>query len=231
MPRHDLIGLEFAIYLKSNLLRALAATALDEWPQHIAKFVARLESSNLQDATALTVLLADLRAQIQIMANGIGEIASETVLDERTTITMSRDEVLAWFRAEMVTMTSRAPRMAGARSRLVEDPVQFIRAHYAESVTTAAIARAVGQSKHQVMTIFRRQMGQTIHDYLTYVRLQHGLELIREGYKIEAVSLMVGYRSRKNFYRHFKGVLGMTPLTYKLTLSSRKRPDAIDFVR
>ena len=60
-------------------------------------------------------------------------------------------------------------------------------------------------------------MGQTIHEYLTYVRLRHGLELLKQGYKIEAVCLMVGYKSRKNFYRHFKAVLGMTPLTYKLT--------------
>lgn len=213
-----MIGLEFAIYLKSNLLRTLAATSLDDWPRHIAKFAARLESSSLEDATALTVLLADLRAQIQIMANGLGEIASETGVGERTTTIMSRDEVLAWFRAEIVAMTSRAPRVVGARSRLVDDAVRFIHAHYAESVTAEAIARALGQPKHQVITIFRRQMGQTIHEYLTYVRLRQGLELIREGYKIEAVSLMVGYRSRKNFYRHFKGVLGMTPLTYKLTL-------------
>jgi AraC-like DNA-binding protein len=43
------------------------------------------------------------------------------------------------------------------------------------------------------------------------------MALIRQGQKIEAVSLMVGYRSRKNFYRHFKAAVGMTPLTYKLT--------------
>ena len=112
--------------------------------------------------------------------------------------------------------------MLGARSRLVEGAVQFIHAHYAESVTTAAIAGALGQSKRQVVTMFRRQMGQTMHEYLTHVRLQHGMELIREGYKIEAVSLMVGYRSRKDFYRHFKAVLGMTPLTYKVTVSQRE---------
>lgn len=41
------------------------------------------------------------------------------------------------------------------------------------------------------------------------------MELIAGGEKIEAVSLMVGYRSKKNFYRHFKAAVGMTPLTYK----------------
>lgn len=217
MPGHNLIGLQFAIYLKSNLLRTIAATTPDEWPHHVAKFIARLGGSTLQDATALAVLLADLRGQIRAVANEIGEMASEAAVDERTLMTMSRDEVVEWFRAEMLAITLRAPRPIGARSRLVEDAVQFIHEHYAESVTTAVIAAALGQSKRHVVTIFRRQTGQTIHEYLTYVRLRHGLELLKQGYKIEAVSLMVGYRSRKNFYRHFKAFLGMTPHTYKLT--------------
>ena len=39
--------------------------------------------------------------------------------------------------------------------------------------------------------------------------------LIRAGEKIEAISLLVGYRSKKNFYRHFKEQLGVTPTAYR----------------
>lgn len=218
MLRHDLTGLELAIFLKSNLLRTLAASAPDEWPRQIEQFVARLEASHLHDATALAVLLADLRAQLRVVAHAIGATASEAAIDEPALETMSHDEVLAWFRAEMLAITSKAPRKVGARSRPVEHAVQFIHDHYAEPVTIGAIAQALGQSERHVVTLFRREMGQTINEYLTHVRMCHGVELIRQGCKIEAVSLMVGYRSRKNFNRHFKAVLGMTPRTYKLTM-------------
>jgi two-component system response regulator YesN len=218
MPRHDLIGLELAIFLKSNLLRTLAATAPDEWSNHVAKFIARLEASNLQDATALAVLLADLRTQIGIVANAIGDRATEAAIDEPAMTSMSHDEVLTWFRAEMLAIISRAPRRVGVRSSLVEDVVQFIHRHYAESVTIGGIASALGQSRRQVVTAFRREMEQTINEYLTHVRMRHAVELIRQGCKIEVVSLMVGYRSRKNFYRHFKAVVGMTPRTYLLAV-------------
>ena len=218
MPQHDLSGLELAIFLKSNLLRTLAATEPDAWLRYIEKFVKRLEASNLQDATALAVLLADLCAQIRIVANASGATALAAAIDEPALMTMSHDEVLAWFRAETLAITSRVPRSAGARSRPVEHVVQFIHDHYAEPVTIDAIAQALGQSPRQVVALFRREMGQTINEYLTHVRMSHGVDLIRQGCKIEAVSLMVGYRSRKNFNRHFKAVLGMTPRTYKLTM-------------
>jgi AraC-like DNA-binding protein len=63
--------------------------------------------------------------------------------------------------------------------------------------------------------VFRKQTGQTIHTYLTQVRVLRALALIRAGEKIESVSQTVGYRSKKNFYRHFKEALGVTPVAYK----------------
>jgi AraC-like DNA-binding protein len=53
--------------------------------------------------------------------------------------------------------------------------------------------------------------------------LHHAAALIRTGEKIEAVSLLVGYRSKKNFYRHFKDELGVTPTVYRTTVAGRMR--------
>jgi AraC-like DNA-binding protein len=47
--------------------------------------------------------------------------------------------------------------------------------------------------------------------------------LIRNGEKIEAVSLLVGYRSKKNFYHHFRRHVGLTPLAYKAALFRSQR--------
>ena len=64
-------------------------------------------------------------------------------------------------------------------------------------------------------TLFRQQIGQTVHRYLTQVRMHHGAALIRQGEKIEAVSLLVGFRSKKNCYQHFNQQIGVTPVVYK----------------
>jgi len=74
---------------------------------------------------------------------------------------------------------------------------------------------ALGRSKRYLATLFHHQTGQTVHGFLTEVRMHHAASLIRSGEKIEAVSLLVGYRSKKNFYRHFKEQLGVTPTVYR----------------
>ena len=71
---------------------------------------------------------------------------------------------------------------------------------------------------------FTRRMGMSIHAYVTQCRLQRASKLIAEGYKIEAIALEVGYRSKKNFYRQFKHRFGQTPATYRNRTRSDSEP-------
>jgi AraC-like DNA-binding protein len=80
-----------------------------------------------------------------------------------------------------------------------------------------------GSSKRQLTTQFEREVGQTVHAYLTDVRIQRGAALVLSGERIEAVSLLVGYRSKKNFYRAFKSRMRMSPVEYR---ASGSRPEA-----
>ena len=53
-------------------------------------------------------------------------------------------------------------------------------------------------------------------EYLRRVRLLHALRtLIDEGGKIEPVALEVGYRGKKNFYRVFRQLTGLTPAQFR----------------
>jgi transcriptional regulator GlxA family with amidase domain len=63
--------------------------------------------------------------------------------------------------------------------------------------------------------MFRRVVGVSVHQWLTNVRLDRASTLIRDGVKVEAVSLLVGYRSKKNFYRQFRRRFGTTPFEYR----------------
>jgi AraC-like DNA-binding protein len=218
MTRHDLAGLDDVIHLKADLLRTLAGKESGEWPRHLEVFVARVDRSALRDLTALVVLLADLRAEIGVLAaaRGVSSGQPDAVDDKPRWTDMTRSDQLAWFQAD-VTGAARPARaaVASGRSALVDDTVRFIDEHYAERVTIGLLASALSRSKRELVTMFRRETGQTIHQYLTQVRMRRSMELIEQREKIEAVSLMVGYRSRKNFYRQFKAVVGLTPVAYR----------------
>ena len=62
--------------------------------------------------------------------------------------------------------------------------------------------------------MFRREVGVPMREWLTRVRLDNASALVRDGVKVEAVSMLVGYRSKKNFYRQFKRRFGTTPFAH-----------------
>ena len=93
--------------------------------------------------------------------------------------------------------------------------LDVIEREYAGVVTLRTLASAVGRKPAYLGRLFRQHVGSTARDYLTRVRLEHAAALIREGVKIEAVALSVGYRSKKNFYQQFKKQFGTTPMVFR----------------
>jgi len=91
----------------------------------------------------------------------------------------------------------------------------FVRANYGERISIASLGARVGRNAAYVATLFRRQTGLTIHRYLTRVRMRRAAMMLRRAEKVEAVMLLVGYRSKKNFYRQFQLAYGVTPGQYK----------------
>ncbi len=104
---------------------------------------------------------------------------------------------------------------ASQKGHLVQRIIDTLERDYANAVTLRAVASQVGRHPGYLGAIFKRETGLTSRAYLTRVRLQRAAELIERGMKIEAVSLDVGYRSKKNFYHQFKQRFGMTPKQYR----------------
>lgn len=61
---------------------------------------------------------------------------------------------------------------------------------------------------------FRQEFGLSIHAYQELVRLAMAMGDLR-GDKVEAVALQVGYHSKKDFYRAFKRVTGITVTDFR----------------
>lgn len=232
-PPPDLSGLDAAVRLKAELMRHLATTSPAEWPGHVSQFLAAIDRSALRDTTALLVLLATVRAELQLLI-GLGGPLTRHRSGESDAFGVeawsgsSKQEILTRFRQVVAIDLMKASRSSLSVSSIVARAMSFIEEHYAEPVTADRVAETVGRSRTHVGTVFRRETGLAIHEYLIRVRLRHAIALIRDGNKIEAVSLLVGYRSKKNFYHHFKSRFGLTPVRYRAALVDSDPPSSAD---
>lgn len=107
---------------------------------------------------------------------------------------------------------------------LVRQIVDLLQRDYSHAITLRKLGIAVGRHPGYLGEVFRRETGVPLRAYLTQTRMRHAAELIGRGVKVEAVSLVVGYRGKRNFYRHFKRYFGMTPTQYRSRLWVARRP-------
>ncbi len=107
---------------------------------------------------------------------------------------------------------------------IVRRMLDVIEREYANVVTLRTLSSTVGRQPAYLGRLFRQEVGSTARDYLTQVRLEHAATLIRDGVKIEAVALSVGYRSKKNFYQQFKRKFGTTPVLFRADAPAETSP-------
>ncbi len=118
-------------------------------------------------------------------------------------------EMIVQFETALTVMLEL--RSAPATSDRVRTILDIIERRYVEPLTIDELAGHVSRGRARVASQFRRETGLTIHRYLTQVRMRRAVELLERGEKVEAVMLLVGYRSKKSFYFHFRAHTGRTP--------------------
>ena len=107
------------------------------------------------------------------------------------------------------------PPRPSAAEQHVRRMLDRIEQSYSEPITLRSLAAELHRQSAYLGGMFRRVVGVSVHQWLTNVRLDRASTLIRDGVKVEAVSLLVGYRSKKNFYRQFKRRFGTTPFEHR----------------
>jgi AraC-like DNA-binding protein/anti-sigma regulatory factor (Ser/Thr protein kinase) len=107
------------------------------------------------------------------------------------------------------------PFHTSAAQEHVRRMLERIEQSYAEPITLRSLSAELHRQSAYLGGMFRRVVGMSVHQWLTNVRLDRASVLIREGVKVEAVSMLVGYRSKKNFYRQFKRRFGTTPFEHR----------------
>ena len=110
---------------------------------------------------------------------------------------------------------SESRRVVTAHADLVDDITTVMKQHYAERLTTAAIADRIGYSPLLVRHVFRNTVGMPLRSYLTEIRMERARQLLQASEKVEAVALLVGYRSKRQFIRQFKARVGVLPSVFR----------------
>jgi AraC family transcriptional regulator, transcriptional activator of pobA len=130
------------------------------------------------------------------------------------------DAVLAHLTLLLVDVSRLAADVAGdLRIRdepLLADVFAFVEAHYAEPISLADVASALGLSGGHLTTVVGRKTGRTVGRWITERRMTEARRLLVEtNLTVEAIGARVGYRDPGYFIRAFRRAHGVTPLRWR----------------
>ncbi len=95
----------------------------------------------------------------------------------------------------------------------------YIAQHYAEPISVADIAGAMGLNPTYAMGLFRAAFGRTILSYLTQYRVAHAQRLLATTDRpILDVASECGFGSVSRFYEAFGASCGLSPRAYRLSM-------------
>ncbi len=134
--------------------------------------------------------------------------------------------VLAHLTLLLVAVSRLAADVVG-ELRSVDEPVlaavfDVIEARYAEPLSLAGVAGAVGLSGGHLTTVVRRRTGRTVQQWIGERRMQEARRLLADtDLPVAAVARRAGYPDASYFIRRFARAHGSTPLPWRRAARSR----------
>lgn len=93
---------------------------------------------------------------------------------------------------------------------------EYIRAHYAEDISLADLARHVCLSSPYLSRIYKRETGMNTIEKIKDVRIKEAVRLLETtNMKIQDVAVAVGYNSSRYFNSVFRSIMGIKPSEYR----------------
>jgi len=100
-------------------------------------------------------------------------------------------------------------------SDLVNEVLEYIHLHFAESITLELLAARFFCSQAHLSREFKKSMNCSLMTYLRNVRMQHAIKLLSEKeLTMTEVAAKTGYASLNGFYQAFRAYTGTTPAAY-----------------
>jgi len=99
----------------------------------------------------------------------------------------------------------------------------YLRAHFSEPVTIAALAGMMGLAESHLIRAFHREFGLPPHAYQMRLRLAAACELLASGLSVSTVAFESGFADQSHLSRNFKAVYGLTPAAWMTAVAGRRR--------
>ena len=98
---------------------------------------------------------------------------------------------------------------------LFREVLLYINEHFAEDISLASVAAAMGYNSSYLSRAFRKSFSMGVSEYITMTRLRQAVLLMKEGRQsITECAYESGFRSLRTFYRVFEKEFGCTPGKY-----------------
>jgi AraC family transcriptional regulator len=128
-------------------------------------------------------------------------------------------QVLAIHLLRNYAVTAARPGKAPGLSRATLERIgDYLRANLAENIALAELAKLAGLSSFHFARSFRNAMGLAPHQYLIRLRVERARELLQQkqrGKSLAAVAAEVGFCDQSHLCRHFRRIVGVTPLRFQ----------------
>ncbi len=119
--------------------------------------------------------------------------------------------VLSTFAFHALASGRRVP-VPKAETRLMDEAVKWLEAHYAEKVTLAQLVAYMGYSRSRFFNLFREHTGLSPLDWLNRHRIHRAQELLAAGgAPVADVARQVGFTDLPFFFRLFRRHVGCSP--------------------
>lgn len=88
--------------------------------------------------------------------------------------------------------------------------------NYREEISLEEISALSNLSVTSFCRYFKQMTKKTYYDFLTEIRVSHACRmLVEDNLTVETICMECGFNNASNFYRHFKKIIGSTPVEYK----------------
>ncbi len=131
-------------------------------------------------------------------------------------IEITEARVLSSFAFHALASGRRTPTQK-TETRLMDEAVKWLEAHYAEKVTLAQLVAYMGYSRSRFFNLFREHTGLSPLDWLNRHRIRRAQELlVTSDIPVAEVARQVGFRDLPFFFRLFRRHVGCSPAAARI---------------
>ena len=177
-----------------------------------------LFQEELHDAKEKFSFSSDTQIRIERLMNAMLEEYQQAELLFEDVFQAQLMQLLLLFMREYAQQPCAAPAddIYDRYKTIVDDALQYIRAHYNEPLTLEDICKRAMMSKTYFCYLFKLQTHKTFIEYLLDLRIESSKKLLETtDLSITRIGEEVGFQSSPHFTRTFRKLTGLTPREYR----------------